>query len=191
MQGTALSGADGNIYIVKDPESGMDVTLNQISQEEFNQKAAEQEQAAQEFAAEHPEVDTEESASEETSYAGPADEENGGWLDGVKAHAQHLADNWTWGKTASVVGIGVGAGLIGFSGITGFASYGAAAPASLAMFKAGTSLISAGVGTLVVQDFYQQAEQTVEERHPGTSENNSIRENGNALMQEVDSHMQQ
>lgn len=191
VSGTALSGSDGNIYIVRDPESGMDVSLNIIDQDTYNQKAAEQEQSANEFAAEHPDTDSSEPASEETSYAGPADEESGGWFDGVKAHAQHLADNWTWGKTASVVGIGVGAGLIGFSGITGFASYGAAAPASLAMFKAGTSLISAGVGTLVVQDFYQQAEQTVEERHPGTSENNIIREKGNALMEEVDSHMQQ
>ena len=219
VQGTALSGADGNIYIVKDPESGMDVSLNQISQEDFNQKAAEQEQAASEFAAEHPEESLIESTgttideqpapteSSESSSSGES------WYNSAKNwvandikqtkdvasavgsyvvdKAESVVENWTWGKTASVA-VGVaGAGLIIASGVTSVATYGAATPASVAIFNAGVGLVSGAVGTFVVQDFYQEAEQTVEERHPGTSGNNNIRENANALMQEVDSHMEQ
>lgn len=145
VQGTALSGADGNIYIVKDPESGMDVSLDTIDQNTYNQKAAQQEQDAQEWASDHADAGLA-GVNEEMSatYASPTVEEEGG------------GSNWTLGKVASLAAIGAGTAMMGFAIAGSTASGGTAIPLTAPLFQIGLSIAGGGAGTLFVQETYQE-----------------------------------
>lgn len=175
IQGTALSGSDGNIYIVKSPENGMDVSLSAIDEDTYNQKAAQQEQDAQEWATDHPDAGL--SGVNEEIYAGPSAEES-----------QESGSKWTWGKVASLGAIAVGSAMMGSAIAASTASGGTALPLTVPLFQAGASLASGGLGTLVVQSFYQEAQETVEERHPESRRNDLLRK-GAELQQEVDFEM--
>lgn len=191
VQGTALNGADGNIYIVKDPESGMDIELNTITEEDYNQKAAEQEQAAQDFAAEYPyaaSISVDPPAQEDITDADYAAQ-----YAEYKEIAPEGAFSPTKGEMASI-GLGLaGAGMVA-AGIAGVAfSYGTLIVPSSALITTGAGMVASAIGTYVVQDFYQAAQEAVEERHTDPFANgvngNDIREKANALQQEVDSNM--
>lgn len=97
--GNVLSGDDGNIYVVQDPENNLDMNVSKIDQDAYKQKLAEQEQAAQEFAQENPSLAGYSGTGAAGNYYAPESEDDSS----VAGNTDTNYSNYTGEDDSSVV----------------------------------------------------------------------------------------